>query len=53
MARQGGAKRSLGLINEEARCVLKLCFENVLRDAVTYAEFTKRKTVTDLDAVYH
>ena len=29
-----------------------LCLENVIRDAVTYTEHAKRKTVTAMDVVY-
>ena len=60
-------KRISGLIYEETRGVLKvnLCIEltyilpirqvfleNVIRDAVTYTEHAKRKTVTAMDVVY-
>jgi histone H4 len=37
---------------EETRGVLKTFLENVIRDAVTYTEHAKRKTVTSLDVVY-
>ncbi|KAG6464553.1 hypothetical protein O3G_MSEX014595 [Manduca sexta] len=46
LARKGGVKRISGLIYEETRGVLKVFFENVIRDAVTYTEHAKRKTVT-------
>ncbi|XP_067881578.1 histone H4-like [Heterodontus francisci] len=52
LARCGGAKRISGLIYEETRGVLKVFLENVIRDAVTYAEHAKRKTVTAMDVVY-
>ena len=67
LARRGGVKRISGLIYEETRGVLKvnLCIEltyilptrqvfleNVIRDAVTYTEHAKRKTVTAMDVVY-
>ena len=39
-------------IYEETRGVLKVFLENVVRDAVTYTEHAKRKTVTALDVVY-
>lgn len=35
-----------------ARGVLKTFLESVIRDAVTYTEHAKRKTVTSLDVVY-
>ncbi|KAF3815395.1 hypothetical protein GH733_016777 [Mirounga leonina] len=49
---KGGAKRISGLIYEETRGVLKVFLENVIRDAVTYTEHAKRKTVTAMDVVY-
>ena len=68
LARRGGVKRISGLIYEETRGVLKVSFfvlrcsliqslpqvflENVIRDAVTYTEHAKRKTVTAMDVVY-
>merc|ERR1712000_434043 len=36
----------------ETRGVLKTFLEGVIRDAVTYTEHAKRKTVTSLDVVY-
>ena len=45
-------KRISGLIYEETRGVLKVFLENVIRDAVTYTEHARRKTVTALDVVY-
>ena len=52
LARRGGVKRISGLIYEEARGVLKVFLENTLRDAVTYCEHARRKTVTAMDVVY-
>ncbi|OAF66053.1 hypothetical protein A3Q56_06231 [Intoshia linei] len=52
LARRGGVKRISGLIYEETRGVLKIFLENVIRDAVTYTEHRKRKTVTAMDVVY-
>uniref|UniRef100_A0A8C1C9V5 Histone H4 n=1 Tax=Cyprinus carpio carpio TaxID=630221 RepID=A0A8C1C9V5_CYPCA len=51
LARRGGVKRISGLIYEETRGVLKVFLENVIRDAVTYTEHAKRKTVTAMDVV--
>ena len=48
----GGVKRISGLIYEETRGVLKVFLENVVRDAVTYTEHARRKTVTAMDVVY-
>ena len=52
LARRGGVKRISGLIYEETRTVLRHFLENIIRDAVTYTEHAKRKTVTALDVVY-
>jgi histone H4 len=52
LARRGGVKRISGLIYEETRSVLKSFLENVIRDAVTYTDHARRKTVTSLDVVY-
>ena len=46
------SKRISGLIYEEVRGVLKVFLENVLRDAVTYTEHARRRTVTAMDVVY-
>merc|ERR1711971_580751 len=47
-----GCETFSGLIYEETRGVLKVFLENVIRDAVTYTEHAKRKTVTAMDVVY-
>ncbi|CAH3149159.1 unnamed protein product, partial [Pocillopora meandrina] len=52
LARRGGVKRISGLIYEETRGVLKVFLENVIRDAVTYTEHAKRKTVTAMDVIF-
>ncbi len=52
LARSGGVKRISGLIYEETRGVLKSFLEDTIRDAVTYTEHSRRKTVTALDVVY-
>ncbi|GBP50514.1 Histone H4 [Eumeta japonica] len=49
---QGGVIPISGPIYEETRGVLKVFLENVIRDAVTYTEHAKRKTVTAMDVVY-
>ncbi|KAM3186967.1 hypothetical protein ACTXT7_003259 [Hymenolepis weldensis] len=41
-----------GLSYKETRGVLKVFLENVIRDAFTYTEHAKRKTVTAMDVVY-
>ena len=52
LARRGGVKRISGLIYEETRGVLKVFLEHVIRDAVSYTEHARRKTVTAMDVVY-
>lgn len=52
LARRGGVKRINGMIYEETRGVLRVFLENVIRDAVTYTEHAKRKTVTVTDVIY-
>jgi histone H4 len=52
IARRGGVKRISGLIYQETRGVMKVFLENVLRDAVTYTEHARRKTVTAMDIVH-
>ena len=44
-------KRISGLIYDEIRSILKLFVENVSRDAVTYAEHARRKTVILNDVI--
>ena len=52
LARRGGVKRISGTIYEETRSVLKVFLENLIKDAVTYTEHGRRKTVTALDVVF-
>ncbi|XP_067400173.1 histone H4-like [Emydura macquarii macquarii] len=52
LAHRGGVKRISGLIYKETPGVLKVFLENMCRDAVTYPEHAKRKTVTAMDVVY-
>jgi histone H4 len=52
LARRGGVKRISALIYDETRNVLRNFLENVVRDAVTYTEHARRKTVTAMDVVY-
>ena len=52
LAQRGGVKRMSGLIFEETRGVLKNYLESVIRDAVTYTEHAKRKTVVAVDIVH-
>jgi histone H4 len=50
--RSSGADQSPSESQEETRGVLKVFLENVIRDAVTYTEHARRKTVTAFDVVY-
>ena len=52
LARRGGVKRISGLIYDETRGCLKNFLTTTIRDAVTYTEHAKRKTVTTMDVVY-
>ena len=52
IAHRSGVKRISGLMYEETRKVLKGFLEHVVKDAVTYTEHARRKTVTALDVVY-
>ena len=52
LARRGGVKRISVTIYEETRNVLKLFLQNVVKDAVTYTEYARRKTVTAMDIIY-
>jgi len=52
LARRGGVKRISKAIYDEVRQELQRFLEMTLRDATTYCEHSKRKTVTPLDIVY-
>ncbi|KAM3147436.1 hypothetical protein pb186bvf_000243 [Paramecium bursaria] len=52
LARRGGVKRISSFIYDDTRNVLKSFLESVVRDAVTYTEHARRKTVTAMDVVY-
>lgn len=52
LARRGGVKRISGLIYEEVRSVLRVFLESIIKDAVTYTEHARRKTVIAMDVVY-
>ena len=52
LARRGGAKRMSGIIYDVTRGVLKVFLTGVIRDAVTFTEHARRKTVTAMDVVY-
>lgn len=52
LARRGGVKRISKPIYDEVRQELRIFLETTLRDATTYCEHSKRKTVRPLDVVY-
>jgi len=52
LARRGGVKRLSGLIYEETRGILRMFLENIMCDAITYTDYSRRKTVTAMDVVY-
>lgn len=52
LARRGGVKRISADIYSETRNVLKGFLEIVIRDAVTYTEHARRKTVSAMDIIY-
>ena len=52
LCRRSGVKRINGLVYEETRQNCKAWLENVIIDAITYAEHARRKTVTAMDIVY-
>lgn len=52
LARRGGVKRISSFVYDDTRQVLKGFLEGIVRDAVTYTEHARRKTVTAMDVVY-
>ncbi len=52
LARRGGVKRIAAPVYEETRGVLKVFLHGVIRDAVTYCDHARRKTITPMDVVY-
>ncbi|KAL6698178.1 histone-fold-containing protein [Trichoderma pleuroticola] len=52
LARRGGVKRISAMVYEETRVALKGFLQGVLKDAVTYVDYRKAKTVT-LEDVLH
>ena len=52
LARRGGVKRISFYIYDYTREVLKGFLTGVVRNAITYTEHAKRKTVTAMDVVY-
>lgn len=52
LCRRGGVKRISGGIYDESRGILEAFIDNVVKDALTYAEHARRKTVTAMDVIY-
>ena len=52
LARRGGVKRISAFIYDDTRAILRSFLESIVRDAITYTEHARRKTVTALDVVY-
>jgi histone H4 len=52
LARRGGVKRISGLVYEETRSALKVFLETIIKDAVSFCEYARRRTVTSLDVIY-
>lgn len=52
LARRGGVKRISGLVYEDARDALHKMLTEVIRDAVTYTEHARRRTVSHMDIIY-
>ena len=52
LARRAGVKRVSGLLYDEVRGVVKSFVETTTRDAISYTEHARRKTVSALDVVY-
>lgn len=51
LLRRGGVKRTSGKVYEELRDNLKIHLKNVVRDAVTFTEYARRKTVITQDVL--
>ena len=52
MAYRGGVRRISGIMYEETRGILKKFVERIVKDSVTYTEYSNRTTVTVLDVLY-
>ena len=51
LARRGGIKRMSSQVNQDARAVLRVFLDSVIRDAVTYTQHEHHKTITALSVV--
>ena len=52
LARCGGVKRISANIYEEVRRILKFFLEYVIKDVITYCDYSNRKTVTTMDMIF-
>ncbi|CAI0649517.1 unnamed protein product, partial [Colletotrichum noveboracense] len=52
LARRGGVHRISSGIYEDVRAALKSFTEIIIRDAVHYCNYGKRRTITALDVIY-
>lgn len=52
LARRGGVKRMNTNIYDDMKGALKDFLHNVIKDSVTYAEHSRRKTVKSIDVMY-
>ena len=52
LARRGGVDRLCRLSYKEARKVLKMFLEQVIKDTIIYTEHANRKTISAVDVVY-
>lgn len=52
LARRGGVKRISYATHENVRDYINDFLERVVRDSLTYAEHSKRVTITAMDVVY-
>lgn len=52
LARRGGVKRISGTVYDEVRTVLRTFLDGVIKDAISYTDHARRKTVTAMDIVY-
>ena len=52
LARKGGVKRIAGVTYDTTRSTLREFLYLVVHDAVEYANYARRKTVTAMDVIY-
>jgi histone H4 len=52
LARRGGVKRISGMVYEETNGVLKIFLQEILQQAIIYADHAKRSTISVMDVLY-